>query len=78
MLMKYTHTYPNATIQHHACDMCLHIESDAAHLVHPQAHSRVAGHFYLSKKIPLETPTLNPIPNGLILTELHTVFNIMY
>ena len=51
--MDYTHTYPNATIQYHASDMCLHIDSDAAYLVQTQAGSRVAGHFYLSDKIPL-------------------------
>ena len=33
MLMDYTHTYPNATIQYHASDMCVHIDSDAAYLV---------------------------------------------
>ena len=68
MLMDYAHTYPNAKIRYHASDMCLHIDSDAAYLVHPQALIRVAGHFYLSEKIPYETPTPNPTPNGPILT----------
>ena len=57
--------------------MCLHTDSDAAYLVQPQASSRVAGHFYLSDKIPLETPTPNPTPNGPILTECCTVSNVM-
>ena len=37
MIMDYAHTYPNATIRYHASDMCLHIDSDAAYLVQPQA-----------------------------------------
>ena len=48
--MDYVHTYPNATIRYHASDMCLHIDYDAEYLVHIQAQSRVAGHFYLSEK----------------------------
>ena len=57
MLMDYAHTYPNETIRYHASDMCLHINSDAAYLVQPQAQIRMAGHFYLSDKIPDETPS---------------------
>ena len=57
--------------------MCLHIDPDAAYIVQPQARSRVAGHFYLSEKIPLETPTHNPTPNGPILTEYRTFRNVM-
>ena len=75
--MDYAHDYPNATILYHASDMCLHIDSNAACLVHPWARSRVAGHFYLSDKIPLETPTPNPTSNGTILTECHAVRNVM-
>ena len=75
--MYYAHTYPNATIQYHASDMCLHIDSDAAYLVQPQARSRVAGHFYLNDKIPDETSTPNPTPNSPILTECRTVRNVM-
>ena len=75
--MDYAHTYPNATIQYHASDMCLYIDSDEAYLVQPQARRRVAGNFYLSEKIPLETPTPNPTPNGPILTECRTVRNVM-
>ena len=69
MLMDYAHTYPNAKIRYHASDMYIHIDSNAAYLVHPQSRSRVAGNFYLSDKIPDETPTPNPTPNGPILTE---------
>ena len=58
--------------------MCLHIDPGAAYLVQPQSCRRVAGHIYLSGKIPLETPNPNPTPNSLILTEYCTVCNIMY
>ena len=37
----------------------------------------MAGHFYFSDKIPVETPTPNPTPNGTILTEIRTVRNVM-
>ena len=57
--------------------MCLYIDSDEAYLVHPQSHRRVAGHFYLRDKLQLATPTPNPTPNGLILTEFRTVRNVM-
>ena len=67
MRMYYAHTYPNATIRYHASDMCLHIDSDAAYLVQNQACSRVAGYFYLSDKITVDTSTPNPTPNGPIL-----------
>ena len=77
MLMYYAHTYPNTTIRYHASDMCLHIYSDAAYLVQPQARSIVAGNFYLIDKILLETPTPNPTPNDPILTECRTVRNVM-
>ena len=69
MLMDYAHTYPNATIRYHASDMCLHIDSDAAYKFQPQSCIRVAVHFYLSEKIPVETPTPNTTPNVPILTE---------
>ena len=76
-IMDYAHTYPNETIRYHASEMCLHIDSDAAYLVHPQARSRVAGHFYLSDKILLETPTPNPTPHRPILKKCRTVCNVM-
>ena len=75
--MDYAHTYPDATIRYHASDMCLHIDSDAAYLVQPCARSRVGGHFYLSNNIPEGTNIPKPTPNGSILTERHTVRNLM-
>ena len=45
--MDYFHTHPNAVVRFHARNMILYIESDAAYLVLPQAHSHVASIFYL-------------------------------
>ncbi len=42
MLLDCLHTYPKAKIQFYASDMKLHIYSDAADLVAPQAKSRIA------------------------------------
>ena len=75
--MDYAHTYPNATILYHASDMCLHIDSDAAYLVQPQARSRVAVHFSLGDKIPDYNSIPNPTHNGPILTECRTVRKVM-
>ena len=77
MLMYHTHTYPNAKTRYHTSEMCLHIESDAAYLVQPQARIRVAGHFYLSEKIPVDNTNPNTTHNGTILTEFRTVCNVM-
>ena len=41
-------TYPNAKIWFYACNMSLHIDSDAAHLVLIAAKSDVARYFYPS------------------------------
>ena len=56
MLMDYLHTNPNATLRYTKSDMQLHVDSDAAYLVAPQAKSRAAGYFYLSKR-PSSTTT---------------------
>ena len=44
MRIDYAAMQPDAVIWFHASGMCLHIESDAAHLVQPKACSRTAGH----------------------------------
>ena len=38
-LMDYISTHPNAVIRFHDSDMCLHVDSDAAHIVLPKACS---------------------------------------
>lgn len=74
-LLDYIATYPNATIRFYASDMVLHIDSDAAYLVLPNAKSRVAGYFYLSDKPPPPPAIPNPKPNGAILVECCSLKN---
>ena len=73
-LLDYVHTHQNATIRYHACDMCLHVDSDAAYLVLPKARSRLAGHYFMS-----DDPNHNkiPPPNGPILTECRTIRRVV-
>ena len=47
-MLDYAATYPNLVIRCHASDMTLHIDSDDAYLVLPNAKSRIAGFVYLS------------------------------
>ena len=42
-LLNYASTHPNAEIIYRASDMILHIDSDAAYLVAPEAQSRTGG-----------------------------------
>jgi len=49
-LLDYLATYPNATIRFHASDMIAVCETDAAYLVLPKAHSRIAGHYYFTNR----------------------------
>ena len=49
--------------------MILHVESDTAYLVLPNARSHIAGHYFLSSKPPLPPAPPQPAPNGPILTE---------
>jgi hypothetical protein len=74
-LLDFAATYPNGKIRFYASDMILHIDSDAAYLVMPNAKSRVAGYFYLSNK-PTNPPTDVPI-NGAILVECATLRNVV-
>ena len=48
--LDYCHTHPNAGVRFVASDMVLSLHSDASYLSEPNAKSRAAGHFYLSKK----------------------------
>ena len=47
MLLDYLHTHPSAKLRYKESKMILHIDSDAAYLVAPNAKSRIAGYFYL-------------------------------
>ena len=74
MLLDYMSTYPNAVLRFYKSGMILHIDSDAAYLVLPNARSRYAGHFFLS------TPTSDnrpPLPNAPIHTECKTIRSVV-
>ena len=76
-LLAYAATHPNAILRFHASDMVLHVDSDAAYLVLPEAKSRIAGHFYLSdhpNKLELNQPAT---PNAPILTECRTLRHVV-
>ena len=77
MLLDYIATHKDGKIRFHASDMILHVETDAAYLVLPNAKSRIAGYYYLSTQ-PLPDPARpNPKPNGPILIECKTLRNVV-
>ena len=47
-LLNYAHTNPGSEVIYRASDMILHVDSDAAYLVAPEARSRAGGYQYLS------------------------------
>ena len=71
-LMDYLHTHPNAVVRFHASNMILYIDSDAAYLVLPQAHSRVASIFYLGNATAGRSPL-----NGAIQVICKTLQNVV-
>ena len=73
-LLDYVLTHPNTTIQYHASDMVLNVDSDAAYLVLPRARSRLAGHFFLSSP---GSPSRIAAPNGPVLTECKTIRHVV-
>jgi hypothetical protein len=77
MLMDYAATYPLAIIRYFASDMVLHIDSDAAYVVLPNARSRYAGHYFLSDCPPQPPAKPTPKPNGGILTICKTIHGVM-
>ena len=75
MLLDFAATYPNAKVCYHASDMIIHVDTDAAYLVMPNAKSRIAGYFYLSSKP--KSPG-DPVPlNGAILVECTTIKHVV-
>ena len=48
MLLDYLACNPNAKLRYQASDVILHVESDAAYLVAPNAKSRIAGYSYFT------------------------------
>ena len=72
-LLNYVATYSNAFLRYYANNMVLHIDSNAAYLVAPEAKSRIAGFDYLST-FPSKVATLKlrgsdrmPLPFGMSL-----------
>ena len=58
--------------------MRLHVDSDATYLVLPNARSRIAGYYYLSKNItPLSTSPPSIPLNGAILIECKTIRHVV-
>jgi hypothetical protein len=76
-LLDHAATCPLAMLGHHASDMILHVDTDAAYLVPPNARSRHAGHCFLSNAPSPPPAAPAPKPNGAILTVCKTVRNVM-
>jgi hypothetical protein len=76
-LLDYAATSPDAVIRYHASDMVLHLDTDAAYLVLPQARSRIAGHYFLSDNPPTPPTMPKPKPNGPIHTECRTLRSVV-
>jgi hypothetical protein len=74
-LLNFAATYPNASVRFYASDMILHIDTDAAYLVLPNARSRVAGYYYLSS-MPTDPPSSVPM-NGPVLVDCSTIRNVV-
>ena len=73
-LLNYVATYPNTVLRFHANDMTLHVDSDAAYLVLPNAKSRIAGYFYLSTHPKFQTP---PKLNAPVIVECKTLQHVV-
>ena len=73
-LMDYAATYPDVYIRFYASDMSLHVDSDAAYLVSPNAKSRISGFFYLAEH---PDKTTQPTLNGAILVECKTLRHVV-
>eukprot|EP00957_Ditylum_brightwellii_P096430 7344296-Ditylum_brightwellii.AAC.1 len=72
--LNFMWTYPNTVVHFHTSNMSLHIHSNAAYMVLPEAHSRVRGYFYLSSTL---TPTNNVPLNSAIHNECSSIRNVM-
>ena len=73
-LLDYAATYPNTYVRFHASDMVLHVDTDAAYLVMPQARSRIAGYFYMGNE---QGKTPHPELNGAVLIECKTLRHVV-
>ena len=73
-ILDYAATYDNVYVRFKASDMVLHVDSDAAYLVLPNAKSRVAGYFYLSDH---PDKDISPTLNGAILVECKGIKHVL-
>ena len=74
-MLDYCSTFKNTKLCYSASEMVLHVDSDAAYLVAPQAKRRVAGHFQLDYNI---YPSNSSTPlNGAILVECKTLCHVV-
>ncbi len=55
-LLNYLATHPNATVQFHASNMILNVNSDASYLSKANTHSRACGHFFMGWKLDATKP----------------------
>ena len=68
--MDSLNTYDDACLRFYACDMVLHVDSDAAYLVCPKTRIHVAGYYYLSNHPNItKHPALN--------TAVHVVYKTL-
>ena len=66
-VLDYASTQLNSNIRYHISDMILMTYTDASYLVFLPSCSRIAGHYYFTKRMP-DYFKVNPTPNGPILT----------
>ena len=59
MLLDYLASNPHAKLRYYASDMILHVESDAAYLVAPNAKSRIAGYYYMGNTPSTQNKKIN-------------------
>ena len=72
-LLDYAYTHQDSSIRFHKSQMQLTVDSDAAFLVLPKAHSRIAGYFRL-----LDKPSLTRhLHNGAILVKCKTIRHVV-
>ena len=76
-LMDYAATYPNMKLRYFTSNMILRVNSDAAYFVQPEAYSRIAGYYILSKHPPPVPIISQQALNALILIECKTLRSIV-
>ena len=73
-LLDYVGTYPTTFLRYHSSAMILHVDSDAAYLVLPEAKSRIAGFYWLSS---IPHPQQQPPLNAGVLVECKTIRHVV-